>query len=83
MNDDKIENKITNLILELLLNAREQGIDLVSFEDVCTMLGVDDMSLLTELERDENYILNHEYLEKLEDPEIRKAMIESFRATKH
>ena len=83
MNDDKIENRITNLILELLLDARENGIDLLSFEDVCTMLGVDDMSLLTELERDENYILNHEYLEKLKDPEIRKAMIESFRATKH
>jgi len=83
MNDDKLENTITNLILELLLDAREQGIDILSFEDVCTMLGVDDLSLLTQLEQDENYILNHEYLEKLKDPIIRKAMIESFRATKH
>jgi len=83
MNDDKLENTITNLILELLLDAREHGIDLLSFEDICTMLGVDDLTLLTQLEQDENYILNHEYLEKLKDPEIRKAMIESFRATKH
>ena len=30
-----------------------------------------------------NYILNQEYLDKLKDPEVRKAMIESFKATKH
>ena len=47
------------------------------------MLGVDDVTLMAELERDENYILNQEYLDKLKDPEVRKAMIESFKATKH
>ena len=74
---------VTNLILELLIDAREQGIELLSFEEVCVMLGVDDVTLMTELERDENYILNQEYLDKLKDPEVRKAMIESFKATKH
>ena len=74
---------VTNLILELLIDAREQGIELLSFEEVCVMLGVDDVTLMAELERDENYILNQEYLEKLKDPEVRKAMIESFKATKH
>mgnify|MGYP003692447105 FL=1 len=74
---------VTNLILELLIDAREQGIELLSFEEVCVMLGVDDVTLMAELERDENYILNQEYLDKLKDPEVRKAMIESFKATKH
>lgn len=81
--NDKVWEMVTNLILELLIDAREQGIELLSFEEVCVMLGVDDVTLMTELERDENYILNQEYLDKLKDPEVRKAMIESFKATKH
>lgn len=81
--NDKVWEMVTNLILELLIDAREQGIELLSFEEVCVMLGVDDVTLMAELERDENYILNQEYLEKLKDPEVRKAMIESFKATKH
>ncbi|MDA7807383.1 hypothetical protein N8955_01480 [bacterium] len=81
--NDKVWEMVTNLILELLIDAREQGIELLSFEEVCVMLGVDDVTLMAELERDENYILNQEYLDKLKDPEVRKAMIESFKATKH
>ena len=56
--NDKVWEMVTNLILELLIDAREQGIELLSFEEVCVMLGVDDVTLMAELERDENYILN-------------------------
>ena len=78
-----LEDIITEAILDLLLDAKDNGLDLLTFEDVCKMLGVDDTSLMTKFEQGTAFTLNNEYLEKLRDPEVRKAMIESFKATKH
>jgi hypothetical protein len=83
MNDDDTEDLITDLILDLLMDAREQGVELLSFEEICLMLGVDDLSLMTEMESTNNFVINTDYIDKLQDPEVRKAMIESFKATKH
>ena len=46
-----IEDLITEAILELLLTAKENGVSTLSFEEVCTMLGVNDISLMTKFER--------------------------------
>ena len=78
-----LEDLITDAIFDLLLEAKEKGLDLLTFEEVCVMLGVDDLSLLSKMEKDMTFEINKEFIEKLKDPEIRNAMIESFKATKH
>ena len=78
-----LEDELTEAIMELLLDAKEQGLGIISFEDVCKMMGVDDMSLLSKYEQNLAFDLNTEYSEKMKDPDVRQAMIESFKATKH
>ena len=78
-----LEDLITDAIFDLLLEAKEKGLNLLTFEEVCVMLGVDDLSLLSKMEKDMTFEINKEFIEKLKDPEIRNAMIESFKATKH
>ncbi len=86
MADDKdreLEDIITGAILDLLIDAKEQGMELLTFEQICDLLGVDDISLMSKMEKGMTFELNDEFLNKLKDPEIRRAMLESFRATKH
>jgi len=82
-NDNDLEDELTEAILKLLLDAKAEGLDMLSFEDICKMLGVDDLSLLDLYERNLTFDLNKDYLDKMNDPDIRQAMIESFKATKH
>jgi|TARA_B110000858_G_scaffold151157_1_gene172079 hypothetical protein len=81
--DRDLEDVITGAMLELLIDAKERGMDLLSFEQICELLGVDDISLMSGFESGMNFELNDEFLDKLKDPEIRRAMLESFKATKH
>ena len=81
--DRELEDIITGAILDLLIDAREQGMELLTFEQICTLLGVDDISLMSKMEKGMTFELNDEFLNKLKDPQIRRAMLESFRATKH
>ena len=78
-----LDDLITDAIFDLLLEAKEKGLNLLTFEEVCVMLGVDDLSLLSKMEKDMTFEINKEFIEKLKDPEVRNAMIESFKATKH
>tara|TARA_B100001287_G_C22604716_1_gene492120 strand:+ start:82 stop:339 length:258 start_codon:yes stop_codon:yes gene_type:complete len=78
-----LEDLITDAIFDLLLEAKEKGLNLLTFEEVCVMLGVDDLSLLSKMEKGMTFEINKEFIEKLKDPEVRNAMIESFKATKH
>ena len=83
MKDDNLEDLITDAMLDLLLTAKENGLNTLSFEEICSMLGVGDVSLMTTIERGIKFEINEEFLDKLKDPEIRKAMVESIKATKH
>ena len=78
-----LEDLITDSIFDLLLEAKEKGLNLLTFEEVCIMLGVDDLSLLSKMEKGMTFEINKDFIEKLKDPEVRNAMIESFKATKH
>ena len=78
-----LEDLITDAIFDLLLEAKEKGLNLLTFEEVCIMLGVDDLSLLSKMEKGMTFEINKDFIEKLKDPEVRNAMIESFQATKH
>ena len=81
--DRELEDIITGAILDLLIDARDQGMELLTFEQICDLLVVDDISLMSKMEKGMTFELNDEFLNKLKDPEIRRAMLESFRATKH
>ena len=81
--DRELEDIITGAILDLLIDARDQGMELLTFEQICDLLGVDGISLMSKMEKGMTFELNDEFLNKLKDPEIRRAMLESFRATKH
>ena len=78
-----LEDLITDAIFDLLLEAKEKGLNLLTFEEVCIMLGVDDLSLLSKMEKGMTFEINKDFIEKLKDPEVRNEMIESFKATKH
>ena len=78
-----LEDLITDAIFDLLLEAKEKGLNLLTFEEVCIMQGVDDLSLLSKMEKGMTFEINKDFIEKLKDPEVRNAMIESFKATKH
>ena len=78
-----LEDLVTDAIFDLLLEAKEKGLNLLTFEEVCIMLGVDDLSLLSKMEKGMTFEINIDFIEKLKDPEVRNAMIESFKATKH
>ena len=78
-----LEDLITDAIFDLLLEAKEKGLNLLTFEEVCIMLGVDDLSLLSKMEKGMTFEINKDFIEKLKDPEVRNAMIESFKAPKN
>ena len=69
--------------MQILLEARRQGLDMLSYEEVLELLGMDDKSLLTEFEKQSYLKLNTELLDKLDDPDVIEAMIESMSETKH
>ena len=81
--EKEMEDIITGAILDLLIEAKEQGMEVLSFEQICALLGVDDISLMTQMEKDSSFELNLDFLEKLKDKDVRRAMLESFKATKH
>ena len=52
MSSDKdLEDILTEAILDLLIDAKENGLDMLSFTDLTKMLGVDDTSLMTKFEQ--------------------------------
>ena len=64
---DDIEKQIADAILQILLEARRQNKDVLSFEEVLEMLGMDDNSLMTEFEKNSVLSLNTKLLDKLLD----------------
>ena len=80
---DDLEKQITHVIMQILLEARRRGLEMLSYEEVLELLGMDDKSLLTDFEKDSYLTLNTELLDKLDDPELVQAMVESIGETKH
>ncbi len=82
MSDD-LEKEIANTILQILLEARAQGKDMLTYEEILNLLGMDDASLMTKFEKESMVVLNKEMLDQLNDPDVIEAMVESLGKTTH
>jgi len=80
---DDLEKAITHVILQILLEAKAQGKDLLTFEEILDLMGMDDKSLMTKFERESMFVLNKDMLDKLDDPDVIEAMVESLGKLKH
>mgnify|MGYP000868285746 CR=1 FL=1 len=79
--DTDFEELISNLVVDIMLEAHEQGVTL-SFKDICLMVGIPADKLDSNTEND-YFILNKEFVTAIEDKEMRKNMIERIFATVH
>ena len=82
MSDD-LEKEIANTILHILLEARAQGKDMLSYEEILHLLGMDDDTLMTKFEKESMVVLNKEMLDQLNDPDVIEAMVESLGKSIH
>jgi len=80
---DDLEKAITHVILQILLEAKAQGKDMLTFEEILDLMGMDDKSLMTKFERESMFVLNKDMLDKLDDPDVIEAMVESLGKLKH
>ena len=81
MSDNKLEEMISNLVVDIMLEAYEQGITL-SFKDICKMVGI-PADKIDSTESNEYFMLNEEFVTAIEDKEMRKSMIQRIFATVH
>ena len=82
MSDNKLEEIISNLVVEIMLEAHEQGITL-KFSDICKMVGVPEDRIDNNTESDDYFIINEEFVAAIKDKELRKSMIQRLFATVH
>ena len=57
--------------------------DLTYHATVLDLMGMDDKSLMTKFERESMFVLNKDMLDKLDDPDVIEAMVESLGKLKH
>tara|TARA_Y100001937_G_scaffold122503_1_gene183822 strand:+ start:594 stop:842 length:249 start_codon:yes stop_codon:yes gene_type:complete len=82
MSDRKLEELISELVVEIMLDAHEQGISL-KFSDICKMVGIPEDSIDNSTETDEYFMINEEFVAAIRDKDMRKSMIERLFATVH
>ena len=79
---DKLEQIISKIVMDLMLEADAKGVKL-SFLDICTMVGIPGELVAENSEADTLFTLNDEFIDALEDKELRDAMIERSFSTIH
>ena len=77
---DKLEQLISEIVLLLMLDAHNKGMEL-SFADICKMVGIPDEDISQEA--DTHFTLNQEFVDALHDKDLRNAMIERCFSTIH
>ena len=78
----KIEEIISEMVVNLMLEAHNQGKSL-KFSDICKMVGIPEDQIEPDTEADTHFIINEEFIAALEDKELRKSMIERLFSTIH
>lgn len=82
MSDDNLERIISQIVMDLMLEAYEQGRTL-NYRDICKMVGVPEEHIDEDLETDTFFTINDEFIDALKDKELRSAMIERAFSTVH
>ena len=82
MSDDKLERVISQIVMDLMLEAFEQGKTL-SYSDICKMADVTEEQIDTDWEADNYFTINEEFVDAVQDKELRSAMIERAFSTLH
>ena len=82
MSDNKLEEIISDLVVEIMLEAHEQGLSL-KFSDICKMVGIPEDRVDNSTESDDYFIINEEFVAAIKDKELRKSMIQRLFATVH
>jgi len=82
MSDNKLEEIISDLVVEIMLEAHEQGLSL-KFSDICKMVGIPEDRIDNSTESDDYFIINEEFVAAIKDKELRKSMIQRIFATVH
>lgn len=82
MSNNKLEEIISDLVVEIMLEAHEQGLSL-KFSDICKMVGIPEDRIDNSTESDDYFIINEEFVAAIKDKELRKSMIQRLFATVH
>ena len=82
MSNNKLEEIISDLVVEIMLEAHEQGLSL-KFSDICKMVGIPEDRIDNSTESDDYFIINEEFVAAIKDKELRKSMIQRIFATVH
>ena len=82
MSDDNLERIISKIVMDLMLEAFEQG-RVLSYHDICKMVGVPEELVDADSEDDMLFSINEEFVDALKNKDLRSAMIERAFSTVH
>ena len=75
MSDNDLERMISKIVLDLMMEAYEQGHSL-SYRDICKMVGIPEEDILDDSGDDAFFTISDEFVDAVENKEMREAMIE-------
>jgi len=82
MSEDNLERIISQIVMDLMLEAFEQG-KVLSYKEICRIVGIPEEQIAEGSIEDEFFTLNDEFIDALKDKELRSAMIERAFSTVH
>jgi hypothetical protein len=82
MSEDNLERIISTIVMDLMLEAFEQG-RVLSYRDICKMVGIPEQQVDVDSEDDILFSINEEFVDALKNKDLRSAMIERAFSTVH
>ena len=82
MSEDNLERIISTIVMDLMLEAFEQG-RVLSYRDICKMVGIPEEQVDVDSEDDILFSINEEVVDALKNKDLRSAMIERAFSTVH
>ena len=79
---DDLERVISKIVLDLMMEAYEQGRSL-SYYDICRMVGIPEHDISEDSNEDVMFTLNEDFINAIDNKELRRARIEKAFATIH
>ena len=82
MSEDNLERIISTIVMDLMLEAFEQG-RVLSYRDICKMVGIPEEQVDVDSEDDILFSINEEFVDALKNKDLRSDMIERAFSTVH